>query len=56
MPVALFAALSAARRTVRIVTPYFLPTPILIAALKLCATRGVDVRIITPSITACCAS
>ncbi|HYF34620.1 MAG TPA: phospholipase D-like domain-containing protein, partial [Prosthecobacter sp.] len=49
MPVALFAALSAARRSVRIITPYFLPTPILIAALKLCATRGVDVRIITPA-------
>jgi cardiolipin synthase len=49
MPVAIFAALSAARRTVRIITPYFLPTPVLIAALKLCATRGVDVRIITPA-------
>ncbi|MDZ4288163.1 MAG: cardiolipin synthase [Prosthecobacter sp.] len=49
MPVALFAALSAARRSVLIVTPYFLPTPILIAALKLCATRGVNVRIVTPA-------
>lgn len=48
MPVALFAALSAARRTVRIMTPYFLPTSILIAALKLCATRGVEVSIIVP--------
>lgn len=49
MPVALFAALSAARRSIHLVTPYFLPTPVLIAALKLCATRGVDVRIITPA-------
>jgi cardiolipin synthase len=48
MPVALFAALGAARRSVCIITPYFLPTAILIAALKLCATRGVAVTIIVP--------
>ncbi len=49
MPVALFAALSAARYQVRIVTPYFLPPPTLLAALKLCATRGVEVTIVTPA-------
>lgn len=49
MPTALFAALNAARQRVCILTPYFLPTPILIAALKLCATRGVDVTILTPA-------
>lgn len=49
MPVALFAALNAARRQVSICTPYFLPPPILMAALKLCATRGVAVTIITPA-------
>lgn len=49
MPTALFAALNAARERVCILTPYFLPTPILMAALKLCATRGVQVTIITPA-------
>lgn len=49
MPTALFAALNAARQRVCILTPYFLPPPILIAALKLCATRGVEVAIITPA-------
>jgi len=49
MPVALFAALNAARERVCIMTPYFLPTTILMAALKLCATRGVQVTIITPA-------
>ncbi len=49
MPVALFAALNAARQRVCIMTPYFLPTATLIAALKLCATRGVEVVIVTPA-------
>ncbi len=49
MPVALFAALNAAHERVCIMTPYFLPTTILMAALKLCATRGVAVTIITPA-------
>jgi len=50
MPTALFAALSAARHRVCIMTPYFLPPVTLLAALKLCATRGVDVSIITPAV------
>ena len=49
MPVAFFAALSAAGRDVKILTPYFLPLPTLIWALKLCVTRGVKVTIVTPA-------
>lgn len=48
MPTALFAALSAARQSIRILTPYFLPNPTLIGALKLAVLRGVEVEIITP--------
>jgi cardiolipin synthase len=48
MPAALFAALCGARSRVWLLTPYFLPTPMLLAALKLCATRGVEVFIVTP--------
>lgn len=48
MPTALFAALNAARKSVRILTPYFLPNPTLMGALSLCALRGVEVTIITP--------
>ncbi|MBX7206970.1 MAG: cardiolipin synthase [Verrucomicrobiaceae bacterium] len=49
MPVAFFAALSAARSEVKILNPYFLPTPTLIWALKLCVMRGVRVTIVTPA-------
>ena len=49
MPTALFAALNAARQRVCLLTPYFLPTSILMAALKLCSTRGVEVIIVTPA-------
>jgi len=45
---ALLAALSAARRSVRIMTPYFLPDAALISALNLAALRGVAVEIILP--------
>ena len=48
MPVALFAALNAARHRICILTPYFLPPPTLLASLNLCAVRGVEVCIITP--------
>jgi cardiolipin synthase len=41
--------ISAAQRTVRIMTPYFLPTTEMIAALKLAALRGVKVDIILPA-------
>jgi cardiolipin synthase len=49
MPVTLFAAINAARERVCIMTPYFLPTSILMAALNLCATRNIQVTIITPA-------
>jgi cardiolipin synthase len=44
----LLAALTAARQSVRIATPYFLPDPTLIAALNLAALRGVRVEILLP--------
>lgn len=50
MPAAFFAALNAAREEVQIMTPYFLPTPTLMAALRLCAIRGVKVTILTPAV------
>lgn len=49
MPAAFFAALNAARHEVRIVTPYFLPPVVLMAALRMCAIRGVKVTILTPA-------
>lgn len=48
MPAAFFAALNAAREEVKIITPYFLPNVVLMAALRLCAIRGVKVTILTP--------
>ena len=45
----LFGALSIARHSVRIMTPYFLPDPAVVSALNLAAMRGVQVDIILPS-------
>ncbi len=45
----ILAALSCARDTVKIVTPYFLPDPALVSALNLAALRGVRVEIILPA-------
>ncbi len=45
----LLAALSAARRSIRIVTPYFLPEPAIIASLNVAAMRGVQVDLVLPS-------
>ena len=42
-------ALSVARRSVRIVTPYFLPDAALIGALNTSAMRGVEVDIVLPA-------
>ena len=42
------AAVGAARRSIRIMTPYFLPDRVLLKALHLAAQRGVDVDIIVP--------
>ncbi|HSM91614.1 MAG TPA: phospholipase D-like domain-containing protein [Anaeromyxobacteraceae bacterium] len=44
----LFAALGAARSSIRIVTPYFLPDPALVIALDAAALRGVEVDIVLP--------
>lgn len=44
----LIAALGCARSRVRIVTPYFLPDPALIAALNVAALRGVEVDLLLP--------
>lgn len=44
-------ALAVARNSVRIITPYFLPDPALIAALNVAAMRGVEVDIILPAHT-----
>ena len=45
----LVGAIGGARRSVRIVTPYFLPDPALIAALNVAALRGVEVDILIPA-------
>lgn len=44
----LLGALSVARSSVRVITPYFLPDQHLISALNIAALRGVDVEIIVP--------
>jgi cardiolipin synthase len=44
----LLAAITAARTSLRILTPYFLPDPALISALNLAALRGVAVDILLP--------
>lgn len=44
----LMGALAAAKRSVRIVTPYFLPDEVMIAALNLKAISGVDIDIVIP--------
>jgi cardiolipin synthase len=45
----LLGALSIARRSVQIMTPYFLPDPAVVSALNLAAMRGVKVDIILPA-------
>ncbi len=44
------AAIGAARRSIRIMTPYFLPDRVLMKALHLAAQRGVAVDIIVPEV------
>jgi cardiolipin synthase len=46
---ALLSAVNAARRTIRIATPYFLPDEQLVTALRLAALRGVAVDIVLPA-------
>ncbi len=42
------AAVGAARRSIRVMTPYFLPDQVLLKALHLAAKRGVQVDVIVP--------
>ncbi|MEX2465564.1 MAG: cardiolipin synthase [Gemmatimonadota bacterium] len=44
----LLGALSVARESVRVITPYFLPDPALLSALNVAALRGVEVEVIVP--------
>ena len=46
---AIATALHEAKREIRVITPYFLPTEPIFSALISCALRGVNVRIIVPS-------
>lgn len=47
----ILGALAAARKSVRVVTPYFLPDPPIITALNLAAMRGVEVDLVLPAKT-----
>lgn len=44
----LSAAIASARRSIRIMTPYFLPPRELIGALQAAAVRGIDVHVVLP--------
>jgi cardiolipin synthase len=46
---AILGALSSAKRSAQIVTPYFIPDQVIISALNVAAMRGVQVDIILPS-------
>lgn len=45
----IFAMIVSARRQLIAVTPYFVPTPDILRALRFAALRGVDVRLIVPA-------
>jgi cardiolipin synthase A/B len=47
----LMSAISAAQKSVKIATPYFLPDEILMSALQLAAIRGVEVSIVIPEVS-----
>ena len=46
----LLGALASAQRSVRIVTPYFVPTPTLTNAMVMAALRGVRITLVIPSV------
>ena len=48
LPLTLLGAISAAQRSLSILTPYFLPDEALVKALGVAALRGVEVRILLP--------
>ncbi len=45
---AILGALATARKSVRVLTPYFLPDPAIVSALNLAAMRGAAVHIVLP--------
>ncbi len=45
----LIGAIQTARQSIRIITPYFLPTREMVSALRIAALRGIDIAIILPS-------
>jgi cardiolipin synthase len=45
---ALFLSITSATRQILITTPYFVPTPDILRALRAAALRGVDVRLVVP--------
>ena len=47
---AFLAAVTAARRTIRIMTPYFLPDRVLMKSIHLAAQRGVEIDIVVPEV------
>ncbi|MEN8134520.1 MAG: cardiolipin synthase [Thermodesulfobacteriota bacterium] len=47
----ILGALTSAHKSVRIVTPYFLPDNELVAGLKIAALRGIKVQILLPGVT-----
>lgn len=46
----LFAAINAAERSLRIVTPYFVPNEPILQAIRAAARRGVDTRLVVPQL------
>ena len=48
---AVFALITAARRQLLIVTPYFVPTTDILRAIRLAALRGVDTRLVVPAVS-----
>ena len=47
----MLGALAFSQKSVHILTPYFLPNPVLTAALSVAALRGIDVRVVVPERT-----
>jgi cardiolipin synthase len=46
----LFACIRGARRQILAITPYLIPTPDLLRALRIAALEGIDVRIVVPRV------
>ena len=44
-------AIACARRSIQMMTPYFLPDERMVTALSLAAMRGVDVDVIVPEVS-----